>query len=147
MNHDRLSADKKTENTAEGAKLVAYLLRMALDVDVNFNSNMVIDDIDPNMCVILSHGDNPVDKEPADSIALEYGNPNKFTYYVTAHTHGRKQEPKNDRKLFRKETLPAFCPGDAYAKRVALGTAPGIKIAGAQRIGAPITIDIPIFYD
>ena len=145
-NHDRLANDRNVENTAEGAKLISYMLKSSLSVPVNFSANYVVDDVDDNICLTIMHGDYPLDKESVQTIAWDLGNPAKFNYVMTAHTHGRKQEPKNDGLRYRKETMPAFCPGDDYAKTLSTGTLPGCKIVIADDMGLPVTMDIPLNY-
>ena len=147
-NHDRLQSAKDQENTGEGAKLLAFMLDQSLvDIPVNFDSFRIVDDEDPDMTVILLHGDKPVDKESGQSIAWAYGNSNKFNYIATAHMHSRKQNPKDDGLRFRKEALPAFCPLDDYSKTVAHGSMPGIKLVSTDDDGLPITLDIPLHYE
>ena len=147
-NHDRISSNRSEENTGEGAKLIAFMLQETLeDIPVNFDSFRIVDNEDPKMTVILLHGDKPVDKEPGQSIAWTYGNPDKFNYIMTAHMHSRKQMPKDDGLTFRKEALPAFCPSDNYAKTVAHGSLPGFKLVSAGSNKLPLVMDIPLHYD
>jgi hypothetical protein len=147
-NHDRMSSSHDEENTGEGAKLIAFMLKETLNtVNVNFNSYRTIDDTDPNITVILLHGDKPVDRESGQSIAWTHGNPKKFNYIMTAHMHSRKQNPKDDGLNFRKEALPAFCPMDTYSQTVAHGSLPGVKMLLTGENKLPITFDIPLRYD
>ena len=145
-NHDRLQNDKKAEDTAEGAKIIAYMLNETLSIPVAFDPGMVISDVDPNLRVIIMHGDYPIDKADGQRVAWEYGDSNKFNYILTAHTHSRQQKPNDDGLKFRKETLPAFCPSDDYAKKVAHASAPGYKIA-LFTDGGLRTTDIMLDYD
>ena len=147
-NHDRLQSDKSYENTAEGAKLIAYMLEHSLGgIKVVFSSSYIVDDDDPNMCLIYLHGDNPIDKESVQTLSWNFGNPDKFNYVFTAHMHSRKMEPKNDGLKYRKEQLPAFCPSDDYAKTLTAGSMPGFKILTCGDNKAPITFDVSLKYD
>lgn len=150
-NHDRLQSNKAQENTGEGAKLVSFMLAESLkheNVRVTFDPNKIVNNDDPRLVMIVLHGDKPIDKAPGQEIAWNLGNPNKFNYIVAAHTHSRKQEPKNDGLTFRKETLSAFCPADDYAKTVAHGSLPGVKVvAGIYDSGLPLVNDIPLYYE
>lgn len=146
-NHDRQSSSKNEENTAEGAKLIAYMLRNSLNVPVIFDSNYVKDNDDSNICLLILHGDNPVDKESVQTLSWDYGDPSKFNYVVTAHLHSRKTEPKNDGLRYRKEQIQAFCPADNYGKTVSTGSLPGFKVIYASKDGLPIVLDIPLHYD
>ena len=123
------------------------MLDHSIDVPVVFSSNYVVDDEDPNMCMIYLHGDNPIDKESVQTLSWNFGNPDKFNYVLTAHAHSRKVEPKNDGLKYRKEQLPAFCPGDNYAKTLSPGTMPGIKIIICGEEKAPVSMDISLKYD
>ena len=117
-------------------------------VTITFDSYRIVDDRDPNLTIIMLHGDKPVDKESGQSIAWEYGNPAKFNYIAIAHMHSRKQFPKDDGLKFRKESFPAFCPADTYSKTVAHGSLPGYKIVKAtSKNGLPMVLDIPLKYD
>jgi hypothetical protein len=142
-----MQSDKKSENTAEAVKLIAYMLDNSLSVPVIFDSNYVKDNEDDKICLIILHGDNPVDKESVQTLTLDYGDPSKFTYVVTAHLHSRKIEPKNDGLKYRKEQVQAFCPADNYSKTVSTGSLPGFKIISALDNGLPLVLDIPLQYD
>ncbi len=117
------------------------------EIDVIFDPGMIVDDSDPNMTVILLHGDLKVDNESGQNIAWNFGNSNKFNYIATAHKHSRNQNPKDDGLRFRKEALPAFCPSGDYAKTVAHASMPGIKVVTTTTDGLPITVDYPLHYD
>ena len=154
-NHSRLASNAAEENTAEAEKLIAYMLRKSIGVrynerdlvSINFDSYRIVDDEDPNITIILLHGDKPIDKASGQSIAWEYGNSSKFNYIAVAHMHSRKQNPKDDGLRFRKEQLPAFCPADTYAKTVAHESLPGYKIVKASSNKVPIVLDIPLYYE
>jgi len=147
-NHDRLESNKSYENTAEGAKLIAYMLKRSLQtIPVVFSSSHVVDDDDPNMCMIYLHGDNPIDKESVQTLSWNFGNPDKFNYVLTAHMHSRKVEPKNDGLKYRKEQVMAFCPSDNYAKTLTAGSMPGFKMIACRDNKAPISFDISLSYD
>jgi len=147
-NHDRMQSSKNQENTAEGAKLIAYMLRKSLrSIPVEFSSSYVVDDDDPNMCMIYLHGDNPLDKESVQTLSWNFGNPDKFNYVITAHMHSRKMEPKNDGLRYRKEQIEAFCPSDDYAKTLTAGSMPGFKLITCGNDKAPVTVDISLSYD
>ncbi len=154
-NHGRMASNKAEENTAEAEKLIAFMIKESIEVQylerdlisINFDSYRIVDDEDPNMTVILLHGDKPIDKASGQSIAWEYGNPSKFNYIAVAHMHSRKQDPKDDGLKFRKEQLPAFCPADTYGKTVAHESMPGYKIIKASSNKVPLVIDIPLYYD
>jgi len=146
-NHDRLQSDKSYENTAEGAKLIAYMLDYSLEgIQVVFSSSYIADDDDPGLCMIYLHGDNPIDKESVQTLSWNFGNPDKFNYVFTGHMHSRKMEPKNDGLKYRKEQLPAFCPSDNYAKTLTAGSMPGFKIVTISN-GVPVSVDIALKYD
>ena len=148
MNHDRQNSSKDQENTGEGAKLIAFMLQQTLkEIPVNFDSNMVIDKTDPNLDIIIVHGDKPIDKNPGQSFALNYGDSSKFTYIAVGHNHTREQKKSDDGMKFRKEGFPAFCPADKYSKTFAHGNLPGVKIIITGENGLPIITDIPLKYD
>ena len=150
-----MASNRSEENTAEAEKLIAFMLKESIGVryserelvSINFDSYRIVDDEDPNMTVILLHGDKPIDKASGQSIAWEYGNSSKFNYIAVAHMHSRKQDPKDDGLKFRKEQLPAFCPADTYGKTVAHESLPGYKIVKASSNKIPLTLDIPLYYD
>ena len=147
-NHGRMESDKSVENDAEGEKLIMYLLNMALpDVKVIFDANVIVDHDDPNLLLVTLHGDNPVDKEPGQKIAWEYGDKSKFVFVLTAHMHSRKQDPKDDGTTFRKTQMTSFCPIDKYGKSVAHPSLPGIKMIAATSKGLPMVVDYPLFYE
>lgn len=147
-NHDRLSSNSAEENTGEGAKLIAFMIKESLgDIPVNFDSYRIVDDVDPKMTIILLHGDKPIDKSSGESIAWTYGNSSKFNYIMTAHMHSRKQNPKDDGLNFRKEALTSFCPMDTYSKTVAHGSLPGVKLISINKDNLPLVLDIPLHYD
>jgi hypothetical protein len=146
-NHDRMQSSWHEDKTAEGAKLIAFMLDNSMDVPVIFDPNRVVDNEDPNMTVILLHGDKKVDNLPAKSIAWEYGDSNKFNYILTAHKHSRNQNPNDDGLNFRKEALPAFCPADNYGKTVAHPSLPGFKIISTWDNKLPTAVDIPLHYE
>ena len=146
-NHDRMSSDKNEENTGEGAKLIAYMLKHTLpSIKVNFDPNIIISNYDPNLTIIAMHGDNPIDKASGQSIAWEHGSSDKFNYIVTGHMHSRKQNPKDDGLKFRKTALPAFCPIDSYGKTVTHPTKPGFQMVGMIDNRFTVT-DISLNYD
>ena len=147
MNHDRLESDKSKESTAEGAKLIAFMLDEMFDIPVVFDPGILVNDLDPTVRVIILHGDYPVDKESGQSIAWEFGEADKFNYIATAHMHSRKQEPKNDGLKFRKEQLPAFCPADPYAKTVAHPSMPAVKFMYSKGDGTIVTYDYGLSYE
>jgi UDP-2,3-diacylglucosamine pyrophosphatase LpxH len=149
-NHDRLQADKSMDRTDEAGKLIAYMLDTSLEgVPVQFDSDMIVDNNDPNLCIILLHGDNKVDNEDARALSWNYGDPNKFNYICTGHYHSRSIKSKDDGLKYRKEVLPSFCPLDKrFGKTVSTGSSPGIKFLGFDNTFKSImSMDLSLNYD
>jgi len=148
-NHGRMQSAKDQENTAEAEKLIAFMLDESLDnVNIIFDPYRIVDNEDPNMTIIVLHGDKPIDRASGQSIAWEYGDSSKFNFIGVAHMHSRKQNPKDDGLRFRKESFPAFCPADTYSKTVAHSSMPGYKIiTTTNEDKLPIITDIPLYYD
>jgi len=147
-NHDRLASNKAEDSTAEGAKLIAYMLDETFtNITIEFDPYRIVDNTDPALTIITLHGDKPIDKASGQSIAWEYGDSSKFNYIAVAHMHSRRQNPTDDGLRFRKESFPAFCPSDTYSKTVAHGSMPGFKIVYVDQGKAPTILDIPLTYD
>lgn len=147
-NHGRIQSSKDQENTAEGEKLISFMLSQTLSgIPVNFDSNMIIDDSDPKLTFVSIHGDKPIDKGSGQSFALNYGDSSKFTYIAMGHNHTRELKKSDDGLKFRKEGFPAFCPADNYSKTFAHGSLPGFKMVHVDDLGMPIVSDISLKYN
>ncbi len=146
-NHDRLNADKNLENTAEGAKLIAYMLNsMITDVPVLFDSQ-ILKYNSGKLRFIAQHGDLNADKKKnVDAVVWEHGESDKFNIVITGHHHSRIIQRGDDTYMAMRISVPAFCPQDDYAKHSGYTNNPGFLIF-QEKQGRPAILDIPIVYE
>jgi hypothetical protein len=146
-NHDRLNANKQLENTAEGAKLLAYMLKAVLPspIIVEFDSR-IIKFNSGNLRFIFQHGDLGADKKKkVEEVVWEHGDPERFNLVITGHHHSRIIARGDDTHKAMRISVPSFSPEDDYAKDCGYSNNPAIIII-AELHGRPVITDIPLVY-
>ena len=146
-NHDRMNGDFKKENTAEGAKLLAYMLSSTLPehIEVEFDSR-IIKFNSGELRFIIQHGDLKADKKgKVEEVVWEHGQPDKFNIVLTGHHHTRIISRGDDTYKALRMSVPAFSPSDDYSKDCGYNNNPGILIF-QEKAGRPAIVDIPLIY-
>lgn len=146
-NHDRINANWKEENSAEGAKLLSYMLKSTLpnSIPVEFNSRL-IKFVSGNLKYIIQHGDLKADKKSkVEEVVWEHGNKDKFNIVLTGHHHTRIIQRNDDTYHAMRMSVPAFSPSDDYAKDCGYNNNPGFLLI-QEKQGRPLIIDIPLIY-
>lgn len=146
-NHDRLNADKKLENTAEGAKLLAYMLNalLPISVSVEFDSRL-LKFASGNLFYIVQHGDLGADKKrKVEEVVWQHGEQDKFNIVINAHHHSRIIARGDDIHNAIRISAPSFSPTDDYSKDCGYSNNPGILIF-REKQGRPVVVDIPLIY-
>lgn len=146
-NHDRMHNDRNLEESNEGAKLLFYMIKTALNrsaVEVTHTDHRTIHS-DGSLVFINLHGDQGLDKKSSEKIIWKYGDQSKFNFILEGHYHSRSIGKEDDGSNFRKMYCPAFCPTDGYAEGLGLDSTAGWLMI-MERDGLPIVIDVPINY-
>jgi predicted phosphodiesterase len=146
-NHDRMNAEFKRENTAEGAKLLSYMLSSTLpsEINVQFDSR-IIKFNSGELRYIIQHGDLKADKKSkVEEVVWEHGQKDKFNIVLTGHHHTRIIARGDDTYRAIRMSVPGFSPSDDYAKDCGYSNNPGILIF-QEKGGRPAIVDIPLIY-
>lgn len=145
--HDRIIPDKHYEAESQGSKLVFYMLQRVMSargIEVSYKDHLNIFD-EGNIRFICVHGDQGLDKKPAQEIAWMKGDQNKFNLILEGHYH-TFYVPKNDTsKNFMKLHCPSFCAQDQFADKLGLDSLDGYVVVTEKR-GLPSIAIEPLNY-
>jgi len=147
MNHDRINNDRDVENTAEGAKLLNFMLKRTLPehVIVEFH-HRILKFNSGNLRFIIQHGNLRADKKSkVEEVVWKHGEIDKFNIVLVGHKHTRILADGDDVHNARRIGLPPFCPADDYTDDGGWDNNPGYLII-LEKEGKPQISDVPLCY-